>query len=573
MNKISNNYFRVILICCLIFIGTGCNQNKTRQTTLPPDLGQRLVTQQAMVSSARPSASKIGAGIMKKGGNAVDAAVATAFAVSVEEPEMSGLGGGGCMVVWLNEKKEAVFIDFYASKRAQTYKDITKKDKKGLDLLSVAIPGYVAGLLYAQKKYGNLTRQEVMQPAIELAKKGFPMYKSLARYIKEDATKLERYRGASLYLPDGEPYPIGKIFKQITLAKTLELIAENGSSAFYDGALTDDMIEVMNEGGNPVTRVDFRDYKVRINKKPLTSTYKKWIVLSAPPPQTGMEIIEGLNLLEPFNMKKIGLPTRSDSAFKILTTVLRAGRADDDYIEDSRWKNVPAQILTSKQYAKQRASSIFQFPVPHSMDPGDLSKFKSSVHSNSYREKTINDHNTTSISVVDPEGNAVALTQTNSSLFGSGAWVNGFFLNNSGYNFAGTQPDSSFETQSEYRTRRSTIAPTIILSPDSTVKLVIGAPGGGRIPTAIVSNIVYNLDYDMDPRAAVRMPRIYPFVNSPIVQIETGFSGSVLNSARKIGYKFSTSYPSKARIYVIKKSNGYWIGAADPRHEGGVAGY
>jgi gamma-glutamyltranspeptidase/glutathione hydrolase len=560
---------KYILFILLLLLVTGCAHKKSIPATLAPDQGQRLVAEHAMVSSAQPLASEIGAQIMKQGGNAVDAAVATGFALGVVEPEMSGLGGGGAMVVWLNDKKKGIYIDFYASKRVETYKEITKEDKIGPDLLKVGIPGLVAGLLYAQKEYGNLTRQEVMQPAIDLAREGYPMYKVLALEIKDNASKLKHYAGGNKYLPNGKPYPVGKLFKAEELAKSLELISEKGVSAFYKGPLAKDIIKVLNKGNNPVSKRDFKGYKVRTDKKPQVTTYKQWIALSAGPPQTGTEVLEDLNLLEPYNLKELGLPTQSDSAFHLLTAALRAGRADwHKFNNDPNWVKVPTQTLKSKYFAKSRTDSVYRVPVPHKMEAADVSEFQGNG------VDSVMDHNTTSFSVVDTHGNAVAVTQTLSSAFGSGAWVDGFFLNDSGINLLREkQQQSKIKPDVKYRTRITTISPTVILSKDSTVKLVIGGAGGGRIPTEVAQNIVYMLDYGMGPRAAVRMPRIYPYINSTTVLLEKGFKGSVLNAARKKGYRFTPTFTYHGRTYAIEKKNGHWVGAADPFHEGGVRGY
>src|SRR5699024_7628696 len=257
------------VICFLLLWVVSCNQEKDMKATSPPDNGQRLVAEKAMVSSAHPLASKIGVEIMKKGGTAIDADVGTTLAAGVVEPEMSGIGGGGAMVVWLEEDNKGIYIDFYASKRVKTYGDVSSSDWKGQHLLDVGIPGNVAGLLYAEKKYGKLSRQEVMRPAIDLARNGFFMYKVLAENIDESAEKLKKYKGGDIYLPNGDSYPVGKIFKAEKLAESLEKIAKEGRSAFYEGELTQDIIKELNKGGNPVSETDFKNYKVRTKKEPL----------------------------------------------------------------------------------------------------------------------------------------------------------------------------------------------------------------------------------------------------------------------------------------------------------------
>ncbi|HEY5408391.1 MAG TPA: gamma-glutamyltransferase [Ginsengibacter sp.] len=556
-------------------------------SSLPYDTLNRLVTKHAMVSSEHLLSSEIGKEIMEKGGNAVDAAVATAFAVSVLAPALSGLGGGGGMIIWLSDKKKANYIDFYAAKRAVTYKSIGS-NKEGHKLWEVGIPGEVAGLLYAEDKYGRLSRKEVMEPAIKLARDGFPMYPMLAHLIETRRDIVDQYDGKDLFRPNGETFPIGKIFKQEKLAETLQMIADKGAPVFYNGPIGKDIVKVLNEGGIPVTMKDFEDYRIDTDKAPLTTTYKKWKVLSAPAPQGGLEIIEDLNILDSFNLKEIGLPTQSARAFHILTGAMRAGMADRVYNEDPDWADIPSAILTSKEYATERTKYALKTPAPYTIEPGHfdfngLSSNKLKVNDNhvSLNKVKVDGEKeskgwTTSLSVVDADGNAVALTQTLSQVFGkNGVWVDGFFLNNSGVDFSEPirYPHPLLDPTSDYRTRYSPIAPTIILNKDNTVKLVIGSPGGSRISTRIVQNIVYILDYGMDPMVAARMPQIHPLPSKNGVYTQEGFNGKVYEDEKENGYDFYIEYGAPASIYSIVRRDGYWIGAAEPNHQGGVSGY
>ena len=220
-----------------------CDQPSASDTLSAPDenwgldKGSRLEGRQAMVSSSHPLASEAGVRMLKRGGNAVDAAVATAFVLGVVEPEMSGLGGGGGMLIWLNDENRADYVDFYAAKYAKDYRDMNR-DAIGEEptLPEVAIPGTVDGLLDALERYGTLSREVVMQPAIELAKEGFPVYLMLARYIRADSAKLNRSeRAGHTFWPGGRPLGPGELLKQPQLAKTLTLIHQEGRSGFYEG--------------------------------------------------------------------------------------------------------------------------------------------------------------------------------------------------------------------------------------------------------------------------------------------------------------------------------------------------
>ncbi len=566
-----------VLFFLLLCIG-GCGTKKAARegdihvSSLPYDVGQRAVAKSAMVSSAHRLSSEIGKKILENGGNAVDAAVATAFAVSVVEPEMSGIGGGGGMTIWMNGSKEAYYIDHYPAKRASTYSAVDGH-KENHVLWEVGIPGTVAGLLHAQEKFGKLSRKEVLEPSIRLAREGFPLYPKLAHYLMTMKDALQRYGGWSVFCPKGEAY-IGEIVKQEALANTLQKIADEGSSAFYNGSIGENIVKMLNEDGIPITMSDFQNYKVWTHKIPLTTNYKKWKVLSAPPPQGGLEIIEVLNILEPYNLKEIGLPTQSPRAFQLIAGAMRAGISDRAYSIDPNWSHVPSDVLISKAYAIERTKDVSAVPVPRVISPGKIDGYFG--FGTAERDKNAIDEKgeTTSLSVVDAEGNAVALTQTLSTEFGKqGGWVDGFFLNNSGPDFSQSIRHPLPTPSSDYLTRYSPIAPTIILDENNTVKLVIGSPGGTRISTRIIENIIYMLDYGMDPMVAARMPSIHALSSSNGVHTQMGFDGKVYEEGRKNGYYFHVNYGAIARIYSILRKDGYWIGAADQVHQGGAAGY
>lgn len=604
MKKHTKYLFQTLLIVLII----GCTTNirtHTDRLNGQADRGKRLVSDNGMVSSAHPLASEAGLKMLKKGGNAVDAAVATAFALNVVEPNMSGVGGGGSMLIWNQGEKEADYVDFYPSKRAETYSqlDYSKINKDEFNLLNVAIPGTVDGLLQALEKHGTLSREEVMQPAIEYATEGYPVYLTLAQFILDNEEKLKRFEGAKkTFYPNGKPLQVGEILKQPELANTLKKISKEGASAFYEGENVEDVIKLLNEYKNPVTEVDFVEYEPQWNKQPLCGSYNNYKILTAPMPQTGFYLIQALNILEGYNLKNIGLPTVSSEAFDIVSSTLRTTGADSwKYVSDPNWEDIPVEGLISKEYAQERRKYVGTGSVPEKMEFGvpnsTVSQAESSVCSNlsyatalnmnaktnSYLAQNTNlsgvtqsekeSGETTHISVVDAQGNAVALSTTISHVFGSGAWVNGFLLNNSGFNFANLKNEEDWIGNHAYRTRSSTISPTIILDENDEVRLVIGAPGGGRIPTAVLQNILYIIEYNLDPLDAVKMPRIFPSNQNPEVQIERGFEPLVLMEARNMGYDIQSLSQGYARLYLVSKENGKLIGVADPRHDGEVRGY
>ena len=593
-----------LLIISLFFL-SGCEKDTSRGYNFESDQNKRAVAENGMVSSAHPLASEAGLKMLEMGGNAVDAAVATAFALNVVEPNMSGIGGGGSMLIWDQQNSSADYVDFYPAKRAETYKDIDHENfEDGFNLLSTGVPGTTAGLLQALEKHGTLTREQVMAPAIRYAKDGFPVYLTLGEFIENNEEKLTRYEETkSLFWPDGEPLSVGEILKQPDLASTLQLISDDGESGFYTGEIAEALVDIMNEGGNPVTLADFEDYEPQWQKAPLCSSYGEYKVLSAPMPQTGVFIIHALNILENYNLADIGLPTNSSESFDILASTLRLSIADRvEYVTDPNWESIPIEGLISKEYAQTRRSLVGTGVAPEEIEHGNPENYTGNIsHSNCKNitrdfaenqssaqmngvvlaenpgfsmddNKADEGGETTHISVIDTDGNAVSLSTTLSPVFGSGAYKKGVMLNTSGYNFIYMEDEEEWTASHPYRVRASTISPTIILE-GGEVRLVIGAPGGGRIPTAVLQNIVYILDYELDPLDAVKMPRIFPSRSNSDVQIERGFSSSVLKEAREMGYDLQALSQGYARMYLVYQKDGQLIGVSDPRHDGEPRGF
>ena len=589
-----------LLLCAGMLVLACSPENAGPSSEFFPDTGARAEGARGMVSAAHPLASEAGQRMLERGGNAVDAAVATAFALNVVEPNMSGIGGGGSMLIWDGGQEQADYVDFYAAKRAATY-EATGPDERddGFSLQSTAIPGTVDGLLDALDRHGTLSRATVMQPAIDLAKHGFPVYLKLAQFIQSDSVKLTRYEEtARTFWPDGDPLSPGQQLRQPKLARTLERIQQEGRSGFYDGPIADTLVSVLNEAGNPVTPEDFSNYEPQWDKDVLCGTYHGHTILSAPPPQTGAQVLQTLHLLDAYSLARRGLPTRSPDAFALLTSALRLGMADrSEYITDPRWEHVPAAGMVAPAYADARRELMRADPVPDSLAPGspadyegDLAEACAGVETFSTeadglvsRGQTTSDASvsadgtpspgeTTHVSVVDGDGNAVSMSATLSPVFGSGARVRGVLLNTSGYAFEATG-EAPAGDRPAYRTRASTIAPTVVLDSENEVQLVIGAPGGLRIPTAIAQNIAFLLDYEMDPLAAVRMPRIFPSPHSPEVQVEDRFEGELLREARQRGYDPQALSPGYARIYLVSRQGDQWVGVSDPRHDGQPRGF
>jgi gamma-glutamyltranspeptidase/glutathione hydrolase len=534
---------------------------------------------------------------------------------------MSGLGGSGAATVWMKRDGQPAYLDFYAAQPVDSWRGRTEpaprpapeatqtasrpevqdpelpggaSQPKPGDLRVVGIPGNVAGLLALHEKYGVLSREQVIGPAIRLAEEGFPVGQVLADFIASGASKMKVFpKALALYYPNGKALGPGETLRNTELAEALKRVAREGRKGFDEGPTAEALIETLNRGRHPARPGDLPAYQPQW-KRPLCTDYRGLTVLSAPPPETGFQVLHTLELLEPVDLKAMGLPTRSAAAFDVLTSALRVGQSASRANGDPNWVPVPANGISSASFAAHRKSLVGTRTAPATIEPADAQPFDQARPVGacaSYepygtaapvlgaapapadpigeREEET-DGETTHLSVVDKDGNAVSLTQTNSAVWGSGAVVAGFFLNNSGFRF--TDENIKMPSRSAWRIRTTTIAPTIVVR-DGNVHMVIGAPGGGRIPTEIVQVMVYTLDYGLDPLDAVKIPRIFPSARNPRVQVEHGFSPELLRAVRGMGYDPVAESAGYARLYMIVRRGGSWIGVADNRHDGQPRGY
>ena len=574
------------LLTCLAI--AGCTRNTPLAST-GPDVGKRAVAAHGMVASGNPYASEAGVEMLTRGGNAIDAAVATAFALGVTEPMMSGLGAGGGAVLWRQSERQADFVDFYSAAGAVV--DSTVRTTRGsATTRAVGIPGAVAGLLAMQAKYGKLSRAEVMAPAIRLAAEGHVANSLLAREVASDTAKVGRYEGARrIFIPDGRPLRIGDRVVQPELAATMRMIADQGAAAFYTGAFARAVVTALRDGGSTLSEADFAGYQPRW-ERPLCGGYRGRVVLTAGAPLSGMQVLETLNLLEPLDLVTLGLPSRAPAAFDALVGAMRIAVTDRDaYVGDPRFVAVPQAGVASKRFAESRrallsaggagrlsagdpwaADADAAAPGCDAVDPAGVATAPRSASLGTPGDGQLGE--TTHISVVDAEGNAVSLTNTLGLNFGTGTWVNGVFFNSALFNFA--RNDSGPNRAGPLHIPATTIAPSILLR-DGAVEMVVGSPGSAAIPPAIASTIVYLLDYDLDPLAALRMPRVIPSAAGRL-QVEDGFAPEVLAAARRRYDDVVTSPPtdmSFGGVTVLLRRNGQWVGAADPRRGGEVRGY
>lgn len=561
---------------------------------------QRVEARNGVVAAAHPEAARAGLAMLEAGGNAVDAAVAAAFAIGVVEPMMSGVGGGGSMTLWLAREGEGWHVEFYPSSPADPDyaldgidEDTAIRDSLVPPERWVAVPGSVAGLLAAQQRYGRLPLARVLEPAIGLAVDGFQVHPLLASVIVEEAEKLHYDpRAAATFFPDGRPLQAGDRLRQPALAATLQHVAQAGKDGYYGGAVARDVVETLRRGGNPITLADLGSYEPRW-RRPLCGTYRGYTVLTAPPPLAGVEVLETLAMLESFDLPGMGLPLESGATLGAIVDAVRVSRSDyDRWIGDPTDAAVPAVGLVSKAYARERSPLVGLAPIPDALEPGDpwdeereppaeacgaagafpRTTFPRPEEKPREGGTESEDAQTTHISVIDAEGNAVSLTYTLGLYFGSGAYAGGAFYNTAAANFGGPVANH----RGPGRTPRSSTTPTLVLR-DGRIKMAVGSPASGRIPPAIVHTIVYTLDFGLDPWTAIAMPRVYPFFQSPQVRVETGFTAGALAALRERGYQLTVHPPFDMYFggvqVVLVTEDGMLIGAADPRRDGAAVGY
>jgi len=518
-------------------------------------LKAEVTARNGMVASAQPLASAAGLEILMAGGNAVDAAVASAFALGVVEPNATGLGGEGMMVIYLADKKITVAIDY---RSMAPLADLSKVKFGSVGPVAVAVPGVVAGLCDALQKYGTMSLSEVMAPAIRYARNGFIVSDTLAQTIADKFDPISKNDALlKILAPDGLPLQTGDIIKNTDLAVSLEKIAAGGPDVFYKGEIADAIAADMAKNGGYIGKADLAAYKA-IEREPVRGTYRGYEIVSAPPPVGGLSVIEMLNMLENFDLaSQAPLSPRN---VHLMAEVMKRGFADNSaYVGDPAFTKVPVEGLLDKAYAKARAQEI------------DLTRMSPSIKAGTPYEHP----STTHLSVVDRGGNMVALTQTISGFWGACVAVpgTGIILNNEMQNWSRSGPNS----YAPGKRMRTTIAPTIIAK-DGVPFVTMGTPGAGRIISTMVILAVNLLDYHMGVQEAIESPRFYARDTEKVLSIESRMPKETQDWLASIGYKFEV-YPDYdlffggAQAIVIDPATGMMYGGADPRRDGAVFGF
>lgn len=527
-----------------------------------------------MVVSACPIASQVGINILKQGGNAIDASVAVGFALAVTYPYAGNLGGGGFMVLHLNDGKNTS-IDFREKAPSSAHKDMYL-DEEGnylpelsqTGISSVGVPGSVAGLIFALEKYGTMPLSKVIQPAIDIALKGFELSENDALSFKYHLKDFTKYPSSlKVFSKRGQPYEEGDLFIQNDLAKTLNRIKSNGKDGFYKGETAKLLINQVEGLNGYITLKDLDNYKP-IERDPIIGTYRGHTVVSMGPPSSGgIALIEMLNILENFTFDKFDWG--SSSYINKLVETMKYVYADRTYhLGDEDFYPVPKEKLISKDYAK----SIFDKLTPFAVNS---EKITTQIPVKSYESSE-----TTHYSVFDKFGNAVSVTTTINSAFGSKIIVEGagFLLNNEMDDFSAKpgEPNqfgllgAKANSIEPGKRMLSAMTPTIILK-DNKPFIITGSPGGSTIITAVLQVIMNCIDFDMNIQEAVNSPRIHHQWMPDIIYLEEfAINKDVYDNLEKMGYKFGDRNKTfrvlgSTQSIMIDTENGYINGAADPR--------
>jgi gamma-glutamyltranspeptidase/glutathione hydrolase len=551
--------------------------------------------QHAMVVSVHELASQAGVEILQAGGNAVDAAVATGFALAVVHSPAGNIGGGGFMLIRKADGK-AHFLDYREKAPAAATRDMYL-DAQGnviegaseYGYKAIGVPGSVAGMVTAEKEFGKLTLKQVIAPAIKLARDGFALTWDEAHDL-HDSYLAKFPESRRVFQRNGDYYKSGEVFRQPDLARTLERIAENPDD-FYHGALARELAAAVQKGGGLITVEDLAHYEVK-EREPVHGSYRGYDVISAPPPSSGGTVlIESLNILEGYDLAKM----QSRSAQSIHFTVEGFRRAFFDRAEfmgDPDFSKIPVAQLLDKRYAAAWRESIDPEHASASQElkrPAIFSELEQYAQAHPPQVPRRESNHTTHYSVVDAEGNAVSVTTTINDWFGSRVTADGlgFLLNDEMDDFSSKPgvPNADALIQGAAneigsgKRPLSSMTPTIVVHNGKTV-MVLGTPGSSKIITTVANVLMGVVDYGMNLQEAVNAPRFHNQWLPDVVNVEKWFSPDTVNTLGKMGYKVQVGlhdgqdvspYWSDAECIAIDEKTGERLGATDGRNSRGKA--
>jgi gamma-glutamyltranspeptidase/glutathione hydrolase len=553
--------------------------------------------QHGIVVSSHELASQAGVEMMRAGGNAIDAAVATGFALAVVHPAAGNLGGGGFMLIRMADGK-VHFIDYRekapAAAKADMYLDTQGNVIEGATeygYKSIGVPGSVAGMVHAEQKYGKLTVKQVMAPAIRLAREGYALTWGEARDF-HDKYLAEFPESRRIFQRDGNYYQAGEIFRQPDLARTLERIAAKPDD-FYHGALARELAAAMQKGGGLITAEDLAQYEVK-EREPVRGTYRGYEIISAPPPSSGGTVlIESLNILEGYDLARMG--SRSAQSIHYTTEAFRRAFFDRaEFMGDPDFSKIPVAQLIDKKYGAAWRDSI---EAAHATASNELKRpaiFNELEQYAAAHPQPVAKHespHTTHYSVVDAEGNAVSVTTTINDWFGSRVTAEGLgFLMNDEMDDFSAKPgvpnvygliQGPANAIGPAKRPLSSMTPTIVLK-DGKLFLVLGSPGGSGISTTVANILMGVVDFGMNIQQSIDAPRFHNQWMPDVLNVEQWFSPDTVQALQKMGYNVEfglhdgadvSPYWSDAECAAIDVKTGDRLGASDGRHNGKAVGY
>lgn len=579
MKQIGRRLLAACVILGAVHAGPAPAQPVDTAAPIPSGWARALpvLGRQAMVATQEGKASQVGLDVLKKGGNAVDAAVAVGFALAVTLPRAGNLGGGGFMLVRLAESGKTIAIDYRETAPLDTPRDVFLDaegnfvaERSQSSGLGVGTPGTVAGLALAHAKYGSgrFTLAELIAPAILLARDGFVIDDDLAESLAQSSRRLGRWAPTRsiFFHEDGKPRGRGERLVQSDLASTLQAIAQQGPGAFYNGPIAERIVAAVRGAGGRMTVDDLRAYNV-VEREPLRGTYRGREILAMPPPSSGgVHVIQLLNILEPFPLREMG--SNSAATIHVMSEAMKLAYADrSEYLGDPDFFRVPVQGLLSKKYAAHLRSQISEKAARPSaqIKHGDAPAFESDQ--------------TTHYSIVDERGNAVANTYTLNFSYGLGlvAEGTGVILNNELDDFAARRGafnaygmlGGDANAPGPRKRPLSSMSPTIVLK-DGEVEIVTGSPGGSRIITIVLQTILDIVEHGMNPAEAAASPRMHHQWQPDEIRVERGISIDTIRLLEGKGHKVRVQ-PTIGSVQTIYRSGGWLMGASDPRQRSGAA--
>lgn len=562
LKKFSKLSFQFALFFILLF-SLSFNLYSADKKTAATD----VVAENAMVASAHPVASSVGIEILKNGGNAVDAAMAVAFALSMAEPNASGIGGGGFMLVKMADEDETIMVDYREMAPKKATPEFYYKTEESFDDLtrsgatSIGVPGLVACADVILKKCGTMSLSEILQPSIRLARDGVKVSDKFNAMITDNYEKIMTFPAtAEIYLSEMMPLETGAILKNEDLARTFEKIGEAGPSVFYQGELAWAIVEEIKNQNGIFELEDLKAYKAKF-RTPVRGTYRGYeIVSAAPATGGGTHLIELLNIMEGFDAKKLG--HNSAEYIHLLTETMKMIYADKSLnAADPEFFDIPVDTFTNKGYAARLRAKIDPNKAKYDYAPPTLIPLES--------------ESTSHLSIVDKDGNIVALTQSINHWFGSGIVVpgTGILLNDHLRDF--DKEPGLPNSIAPHKRPTSSIAPTLVFK-DGKPFMTLGTPGGTRIISALAQIIMNVIDFGMTMDEAIEAPRVHCITKT--LYVEGRVDKSVVEKLKMLGHKVRVraeydNYFGGAQGIKIDLKTKMLQGGADSRRDGVAVGY